>query len=146
MPFAVANGLVPMFLGPVGWFTILAGSVLWCIMIYRRRFPGPLSVGRCARMGCAVGFLSFATFAIVFVSVYCFTDQIRPVLAQALQQAAARNPDPAFQQMVHFFSQSPAGMAIFLVISLVFILFLFLSFGSAAGALTGAFSGGKSKR
>lgn len=146
MPYGIVNGLVTLFLGPVGWFITLPGSVLWCIMTYRRRFAGPISAGRGARMGCALGFISFTTFAIVFVCVYCFTDEIRPIIVQTLQQAAARNSDPNYQRLVHFFGQDPFGMAVFVAISLVFILFLFLSFGSAAGALTAAFSGGKSKR
>jgi hypothetical protein len=146
VPFAVANGLVTLFLGPVGWFITVPGSVLWCIILYRRRFPGPLSAGRGARMGCAVGFLSFTAFAVLFVVVYCLTGELRPLLTQAVQQAATRNSDPNYQRTIHFFSQSPAGIVVFVVLILAVALFLFLSFASAAGALTGVFSGDKSKR
>jgi hypothetical protein len=146
VPFAVANGLVTLFLGPVGWLITVPGSVLWCIILYRRRFPGELSAGRGARMGCAVGFLSFTAFAVLFVVVYCLTGQLRPMATLALQQAASRNSDPAFQQMVQFFNQNPAGMTVFVVMILAFALLLFLTFASAAGALTAAVSGNKSKR
>jgi hypothetical protein len=97
-------------------------------------------------MGCAVGFLSFATFSVLFVCVYCLTGEIRPMLAQAVQQASARNSDPNYQRTIHFFSESTAGMVVFVVLGLAVALFLFLSFASAAGALTAAFSGDKSKR
>ncbi len=146
VPFGLANGLVTLFLGPVGWFITLPGSVLWCIVLYRRRFPGPLSAGRGARMGCAVGFLSFTTFAVLFICVYCLTGELRPLLNEAVQQAATRNSDPNYQRTIHFFSQSTTGMVVFVVLGLTFVLFLFLSFGSAAGALTGVLSGVKSKR
>ena len=97
-------------------------------------------------MGCAVGFLSFTTFAVSFICAYCLTGKIRPMLAETVQQAAARNSDPNYQRTIHIFSQSTAGMVVFVVLGLAVALFLFLLFASAAGALTGAFSGDKSKR
>jgi hypothetical protein len=146
IPFAVVNGLVTLFFAPAGWFIALPGSVLWCIMLYRRQFPGTLSAARGARMGCAIGFFSFTAFAVFFTVFVCLTGQLRPLLAQAAQQAAARNSDPDFQRSVQFFSQSPAGIIIFAVMILAVSLLLFLTFASAAGALTAALSGDKAKR
>jgi hypothetical protein len=146
IPFAVANGLATTFFPPIGWFIALPGSVLWCILVYQRRCPGPLSAGRGARMGCVIGFFSFAAFAAFFVLLYCVTGQLRPFLVQAAQEAATHNYAPDLQAMIQSFSQSSAGMITFLVGLFAGSLLLFLSFGSVAGAFTAAFSGDKSKR
>jgi hypothetical protein len=146
VPFAVANGLMTILFPPIGWFIALPVSVLWCIMVYHRRFPGPLSAGRGARMGCVIGFFSFVAFAAFFVLFYCVTGQLRPFLVQAAQEAATHNYAPDLQAMIQSFSQSSAGMVTFLVGLFAGSLLLFLSFGSAAGAFSAAFSGDKSKR
>ena len=130
---------------PLGLLICLPGSVLWAIHVYRRRVPGPLSSGRGAKLGSVLGLLSFASFAVIFSLLIAHNrDQVHQALVQAVHEAAAKNPDPAIQPMFHFFTDTDAGLVVFVLLFLAFILVLFLLFAAAAGALSVAFSRDKS--
>ena len=140
----MANGLLSSLVPPLGLLIFLPGSVLWAIYIYRLRVPGPLSTGRGAKLGSVLGLLSFAPFAVFFsLRISHNREQIHQAMVQALHEAAAKNPDPAMQPMIQFFTGTAAGMVVFTLIGLAFALVLFLLFAAAAGALTVAFSRNK---
>ncbi|HWX53614.1 MAG TPA: hypothetical protein VN176_03385 [Verrucomicrobiae bacterium] len=143
LPFALVNGWAS--LNPLGWLILVPGSVIWAIFIYRRRFPGPLSAGLGARMGAAIGALSFASFAVIYgLSLAVRPGYLRQEMLQAVEQASAHSPDPNSQQILQFFVQSPAGIFFYALGTLAVVLALLLLFATAAGALTATLSKGRS--
>lgn len=148
LPFAVANGLVTLPLGPLGWFLIVPASVLFSIFLYRRQVPGAaLTPGRGARMGATIGLLSAGFFSMVLVTVAALKpDDFRALMLQALQQAATQNPDPQVQQMLQSWFLGPNGMAVFVAIFAITALVIFLVCTSTAGALAGLFSANRADR
>jgi hypothetical protein len=148
LPFALTNGLVTLPLGMLGWLLIVPASVLWSIFLYRRQVPGAaLTPGRGARMGATLGLLSAGFFSMVLVTVAAVKpDDFRALMLQALQQAAAQNPDPQVQQMLQSWFQGPNGMAVFVAIFAITALVIFLVCTSTAGALAGLFSANRADR
>jgi hypothetical protein len=148
LPFALTNGLVTLPLGMLGWLLIVPASVLWSIFIYRRQVPGAaLTPGRGARMGATLGLLSAGFFSMVLVTVAALKPaEFRALMLQALQQAAAQNPDPQVQQMLQSWFQGPNGMAVFVAIFAITALVIFLVCTSTAGALAGLFSANRADR
>jgi hypothetical protein len=146
LPLAIANGVLTSVMFPLGLLIFLPGSVLWAIHIYRRRVPGPLSTGRGAKLGSVLGLLSFAPFAVFFSLLIAHNrDQAHQIIVQAAHEEAVRNPDPVVQPMLHFFTDTDAGLIVFVLFFLAFILVLFLLFAAAAGALSVAFSRDKQR-
>ncbi len=148
LPFALANGLVTLPLGLLGWLLIVPASVLWSIFLYRRQVPdATLTPGRGARMGATIGLLSAGFFSVVLVTwAAAKPAEFRALMLQALQQAATQNPDPQVQQMLQSWFQGPNGMAVFVAIFAITASVIFLVCTSTAGALAGLFSANRADR
>jgi hypothetical protein len=106
------------------------------VVFYRRRNPVAIItpwVG--TRLGLASGMLAGGILiAFVAAGTVAFRawDRIREKIVAAIEQSAARNPDPQSQQALEFF-KTPQGMAVLVVLGfLVFV--IFSGVGGAVGA------------
>jgi hypothetical protein len=136
----------------LGWFVPYGSYCLWtmaggalAVALYQRRHPGPLTPGMGARLGAVTGLLAFVGFAIAG-SLFLLTQgsRIRELLIQVVQQAAARNPNPAAQDMVQKMT-SPEGLAIMVTVAMIMVFAGFLVFSAAGGAIGAALFGRRRK-
>jgi len=136
---AALASLVPVVsLGCCLW--MLGGGAL-AVSLYRRRSRADVTSGMGARLGAAAGVLGFFLFAaltavrlFVEVVVLHMGARIRAELRQALEQSAARNPDPQVQAMVQWM-MSPQGFATFVTVGMLLFFIAFVVFCTAGGAL-----------
>lgn len=144
LPSAALAGLIAAFLmliplGALGLGMIAPGIL--AVVFYHRRCPGTLLTGTMgAQLGALSGMFGFGMFAI-FTAIETFVfrsgGQLRSALLEAVQQSAARNPDPQAQQILDYL-KTPTGLAVVMALGLVVMLVLFLVLSSASGALGAA--------
>jgi hypothetical protein len=125
---------------------MLVGGFL-AVALYRRRRPGAITAGTGARLGLVSGGLGFAIFCVIEgagMLIFHTGAHLHAEMLQALDQAAARNPDPQAQAMLEYFKSS-AGLPLAITLALVatFIGFLLLS---TLGGLLGGVTLGKKGR
>ena len=129
----IAAGLMII---PFGLGTLIAGAL--SVAFYRRRNPAAQitpSIG--ARLGAVTGMMGFVFFSIftaIGTAVFHLGRQLRETLLKAVEQSAARNPDPQAQHAVEFL-KTPSGLTFMLVCLVIFLFVLFLVFSSLGGAL-----------
>ncbi len=151
LPVAAWTGALLM----VAWIVPYSVYLLWTVAagafgvaMYRRRVPNATltpSIG--ARVGAVCGLFGFIGFSILTaVSFFILrgSTEMRDKLQQAMQESAARNPDPAVQQMMAQMN-TPAGLAMLVTLGMVLVLVVFLLLGSAGGALGAKIFKGKSE-
>jgi hypothetical protein len=108
-----------------------------CVAIYRRRLPfAAISSTMGARLGAVAGVFGFVVFAAVqsLLMLAAPGDEMRQSLREAIQQAAAQNPDPKVQEMMHSLL-TPEGMAVVVILAMVLFLIMFVIFGVIGGGL-----------
>jgi hypothetical protein len=132
----LAAVLIVLLLGaPLGLGVLAAG--FFSVVFYRRRQPFvPLTPRVGAKLGALAGLLGYGLVAVsLAVGAIAFHswEKIHQRIIEAIQQAAAHSPDPQARQVVEFF-QTPAGFALFLVMTLA----AFLISSSLGGAIGGA--------
>lgn len=124
------------------------GAGFLAVAFYRRRNPDVLmSAGAGARLGALCGVFCFAMTAVfeaLAVAILNKGDEIRRTMLDAIQQTAARYPDPQFQAGLDFM-RSPAGLVFMMICALFFGFLLFLLLGTAGGALGGVAFGRRPK-
>jgi len=131
-------GALLMFtpLGVFGLSMLLAGAV--SVFLYRRRSPWVnVTTGAGAKLGVASGFFGsiiFGWFAAMLVLIFHAGAQVRSVVIQALDQSAARNPDPEAQQVFQYL-KTPQGLAAAGIFLAVFLLIFFVILAGAGGAI-----------
>jgi quinol-cytochrome oxidoreductase complex cytochrome b subunit len=141
--------LVPIVsLGCCLW--MLGGGAL-AVSFYHRRSRADVTSGMGARLGAASGVLGFFIFAaltairlFVEVVVLHMGGRIRSELRQALEQSAARNPDPQVQAMVQWM-MSPQGFATFVTVGMLLFFIAFVVFCTAGGALGASLFGKRAR-
>jgi hypothetical protein len=148
LPSAVIAGITMGILSLVP--VVSLGCCLWMVLggifavhLYQRRAPGPVTAGMGARLGALSGLFGFVVYALGFTGqIFLFGHgaNIREQMVKALQDAAARNPDPNAQQVAQRMA-SPEGIAIIIVIGLLAFLVGFLLFSSIGGAIGAAIFG-----
>jgi len=115
-----------------GLSMLVSGTI--AVYLYRHRNPwANITAGSGAKLGIASGFFRSVIFgwaAAIMVLVSHAGDKVRAVIIQALDQAAARNPDPEAQQVFQYF-KSPQGLV---TAGICFAIFLFVFFVLLAGA------------
>jgi ABC-type Na+ efflux pump permease subunit len=115
-----------------GLSMLMSGAV--AVYLYRHRNPwANITAGSGAKLGIATGFFASVIFgwaAAVLVLVFHAGGQVRAVIIQALDQSAARNPDPEAQQVFQYL-KSPQGLV---TAGICFAIFLFVFFVVLAGA------------
>lgn len=144
LPSAALAGLIAAFLmliplGALG-LGMIAPGILAVIFYHRRRPVTLLTPTMGAQLGALSGMLGFVIFAIftaIEVLVFHSGGELRSALLEAVQQSAARNPDPQAQQIVEYL-KSPSGLALVMALGLAVMLVLFLLLSSASGAIGAA--------
>jgi hypothetical protein len=129
----------------VAWIVPYIGYFLWIIAagavavaFYRRRVPqAPITPAIGARIGAVCGLFGFVGFAALMAVALLLlrgSTKFREMLQQAMQQAAASNPDPKAQELLAQMT-SPAGLAF--IVTLVMVVFLvgFVALSAAGGAI-----------
>jgi hypothetical protein len=122
-------------LGAYGLGMFAAGA--FAAVFYHRRAPySPLTTGSGAWLGALSGMIGFGifTFFLTVVTLFSGTQRLRTVLLEAISQSAARTSDPQTQQAFEYFKTSD-GLAVILVLGLLFLFLLFLLFSALGGAL-----------
>lgn len=125
---------------------LLAGGFL-SVALYRRRRPGTITAGMGARLGLVTGGLGFAIFSIIRgagILIFHTGARLHQEMLQALDQAAARNPDPQAQAVLQYF-KSPEGLTLVIALALVATFISFLLLSTLGGVLGGVTLGKKSR-
>jgi hypothetical protein len=115
---------------------VVAGGAL-CVALYRRRRPEmAVTVSMGARLGAISGGFAWLFLAITSIGVLTFRtgDQIRQLIYDAMQQAAARNPTPQAQELLQYV-KSQEGFAVILALALIMSLVFFVVLSSLGGML-----------
>ncbi len=122
----------------IGYFLWILAAGAVAVAIYRRRLPdAPVTPGIGARIGALCGLFGFAGFScLMAVGLLLLrgSTKFRELLQQAMQQAAASNPDPAAQDVLKQMT-SPAGLALIMTIVMVVFLIGFIGLSAAGGAI-----------
>ncbi len=132
-----------MLLAPLlkaGFIVGMAIGGAACVVIYRRRHPlSRISSAMGARLGALAGVFGFAIFAAVQSLLLLASPggELRQALHDAIQQAAAQNPDPKVQEMMRSLI-TPEGMAVMVILAMVLFLIMFVIFGVIGGGLAAA--------
>jgi hypothetical protein len=120
------------------------GSAFLAVNLYHRGNPAWLVNARSgAQVGAVCGMLFFAIGAIfesIAVAFFHGGGELRQKMLDALQQAASRSNDPQVQAAFERL-KTPEGIALMLVLGLIFLFIVSIAAGALAGALTGAFLG-----
>lgn len=124
------------------------GAGFLAVTLYHRKNPAWLVNARSgAKLGavCGILFFAFATvIETVAVAVQHTGGEVRQKMLDALHQAASRSNDPQVQAAFDKL-QTPEGIALMLVLGMIFLFLLSIAAGSLSGALTGAFFGRKKR-
>lgn len=115
---------------------VVAGGAL-CVALYRRRRAhAPVTVGMGARLGALSGGFAWLFLAVITSVVLAFRtgDQIRQLIYDSMQQAAARNPTPQAQELLQYV-KSEEGFAVILALVLIMTLVFFVILSSVGGML-----------
>jgi hypothetical protein len=110
------------------------------VAFYQRRVKhARITNGMGARLGAAAGAIGsvlFATVTAVATLVFHAGDKLREAALRALDQAAARNPDPQAQEMVQHL-KTPEGLVLVVALGMLFT-FVFFVLLSSVGGIMGA--------
>lgn len=124
---------------PFGFLLILGGGALAVSRYQRRRGIGT-STGDGAKIGALSGVIGYVIFAIVASIQYILQPAlVRDELVKAIQDAQARNPNPATQDMVQKLS-TPEGLGIVLVLGMIVLFIGFIALSAFGGMITAAIS------
>jgi len=140
---AVISGLVLA----LAWSLPVLGAFLWMlaagvlsVALYRRRYPeGEFTSGMGAKVGALAGlfgFILFSLFSAMAMLLFRQGGRLRQIMFQAMEQSAARNPDPRVHEMLQRL-MSPEGMAVMIALGMGMFLVGFVlccSLGGAIGA------------
>ena len=122
----------------IGYFLWIIAAGAIAVTLYRRRVPNAVltpAIG--ARIGALCGMFGFAGFASLLAVALLLlrgSTKFREMLQQAMQQAAASNPDPKAQEVLAQMT-TPAGLALIVTLCMVVFLVGFIGLSSAGGAI-----------
>lgn len=139
----IATAVAGPFLGLLAW-TLLSGML--AVAIYRRQaHPTRVLPGAGAKLGALSGLIGFL-FVTLLSSVQLLvrgSAEFRKLLEEQLRHSAAAS-DATVQPWVDYFL-SPHGMAVLMLISLVFTLVIFIALSSVGGAIGARISSSRSR-
>lgn len=139
-PIAVRAALLAASLGTLLFLLIRFGFVIWLVgagflgtWLFERRSRQTLTVRAGARMGWLTGVLSFVILTVLFsVSAALSDGQLAQMYREQLQQMPAG--DPKMAEAIQML-ETPGGMAMVFVTSLIFLFMMVTAFCTAGGAL-----------
>ena len=138
LPAAAMGGVLAALtmatpLGVVGIGPFVAGAL--AVFLYRRRMTFTLLTGTVgAKLGAMAGSIGFAIYAVLFLTVLRASPEFHAALLEALDKAAARNPDPQVQQWAEYF-KTPQGLAIITTMAMGLIFAIAVLFSVLGGVL-----------
>lgn len=120
---------------------MVLGGWLAVTLYLRRTFAREVSYSTGAKLGAVAGLLGFAFFSVIIagmLAVENFTlhqgPRFRELLRSMAEQAAARNPDPEVGRMMQWI-QTPEGLALLVITTMVIFFFAYLVLSSLGGVL-----------
>jgi hypothetical protein len=119
---------------------MLVGGFLSVALYHRKLRDAWITSGMGARLGAAAGAIGFGLFALVTsVGALLFHtgDKLRQAAIQAIDQAAARNPDPRAQEMVQQL-KTPEGVVLIIAFGMLFTFVFFVLLSSLGGVIGAA--------
>lgn len=145
LPLSLLAGLGIAFYFPLGLLFFVV-AIVYAVGRYAREHQGPLRASHGAKMGAVSGFISFVVIAAVGVLQVAYNfDEYRKQTLVPLQQRLAGNPDPRVQQFIHWAS-TDHGFIMMLILSMCFLLVVFLIVSSFIGAVSVSFAGNRNRR
>jgi hypothetical protein len=125
-----------MFPFGISGLGMISSGAMAAIVYYRRTQAANVTYGVGVTLGALSGLIGFGIFTVfaAVVTLFAGTQRLHNGLLEAVNQYAAQNNDPQKQQMLEYF-RSPAGLVFILIIGFCFLLFMFLAFSIAGGAL-----------
>jgi len=118
-----------LLLSPLFPLWMLAGGWIAVVLYRRRTLLSIMTSSIGGKVGALAGLLGFGFFAVFIIALLTVQgDQIRSMMRSALDQAAARNPDPQTQAVAQWM-QTPQGLGF----SMFLILLAFLLLSTAGG-------------
>lgn len=140
----MASAVPFVSLGCCLWIT---GAAALSVLLYQRWRPAAtvVAAGGGARLGAATGVFAFVAFLLlhVFIALIFRTGgKFKQAMTEALQQSAARNPDPAAQKWVDWMS-TPEGLAMLMTVVVAMFLAAFVVFGLLGGVIGASIWGRK---
>jgi len=133
---AVLSSLPVLAFGCLLW---LLGAGALAVRLYQRRVPGWVTPGMGMRIGALAGAFAFALNALMSTILFATEgDQLRKMMQEQLQASMGKAPDPRTVQVLQQFMQilnTPEGMATFFLWVLVVMVFIYVIFCAAGGAL-----------
>jgi hypothetical protein len=122
----------------------LVGGAALTVKMYQRSRPGLVTTGMGARLGAVMGLCTFGFWLVFRFIVESARGGFTARMMQELQRSAAANPDPNVQQVVQKLN-TPEGIAIFVTMMAVIMLFSFVIFGIIGGAIGASVWGRRSQ-
>lgn len=111
------------------------------VALYRRRLKYVwITNGMGAKLGAAAGAIGSGLFTLVTavgILVFHAGDKLREAAIQAIDQAAARNPDPKAQEMLQQL-KTPDGLVLVVSLGMLFTFVLFVLLSSLGGVIGAA--------
>ena len=128
----------------------LSGAL--AVYLYTRGRPAsPLSAGAGARMGATAGLMAFAVLVVLMAAGFAIehyvlhhSDELVAQMRGQVQQAINSTSDPQVRQLASALL-SPNGLALILVLSVIFLFAMFLLLCGIGGAIGAALFGRSSK-
>lgn len=116
---------------------IIAGGALSVALYRRRQSQVPISLSMGARLGAISGGMAWLFLTVITsVGILAFRtgDQIRQLIFDSMEQAAARNPTPQAQELLQYM-KSQDGFAVMLALILIMTLVFFVVLSTLGGML-----------
>jgi hypothetical protein len=121
---------------------IIAGGALSVALYRRRRSRTPITMSMGARLGAISGGVAWLFLTVITsVGVLAFRtgDQVRQLILDSMEQAAARNPTQQAQELLQYV-KSQDGFAVMLAAILALTLLFFVVLSTLGGMLGSMFS------
>ncbi len=139
VPAAILGATFMNFPLGIALLGMIASGALSAIFYYHRAAPTNLTRTVGAKLGAVTGCFG-CVFTIAYTAVivlFSGSERMRSVMMEQLNQLSSQFHDPHQIEMIEFF-KTPPGLAAMLVLGAIFMLFLFLVFSTAGGALGAA--------
>lgn len=124
---------------PIGAFGLgMVAAGFLAVALYRRNNidnqPPPATGAKVGLVTGATGFAFFAIFLAMQIAIFHTGGELRAALVRAVEQAASRSSDPEAQAVARWL-ESPDGLTLMVIFSLISILIVFLILSSLGGAV-----------
>lgn len=142
-PLAAITGAATVFSPSLGFVVLLPASIVWAISRYRQIHLGRLNAALGARLGAAVGLLSFSLVIVLLLAdLAANSKEFQREMAAKIGEFAASNTEPQAQAFLQWASTT-TGVVVLTALGMAMFLVLFVGFASFTGAMVAYFSRNK---